>query len=172
MWNFTSNLLEDGVVLESDPLLAAQGANSNVFVPVSYGTGAPLLAIGSEYTNCTVSEDGAVSATRSVGPLEEFKLILNGQDRMKAQGGKYFNQVQPYTYHSGSPMPGVYSYSFALRPEEHQPSGTCNFSRIDNAQVSIKLKASASSSTTMHLFATNYNVLRVQSGMGGLSFSS
>jgi hypothetical protein len=172
MWNFTSNLLEDGVVLESDPLLAAQGANSNVFVPVSYGTGAPLLAIGSEYTNCTVSEDGAVSATRSVGPLEEFKLILNGQDRMKAQGGKYFNQVQPYTYHSGSPMPGVYSYSFALRPEEHQPSGTCNFSRIDNAQVSIKLKASASSSTTMHLFATNYNVLRVQSGMGGLAFSN
>ena len=171
LWNFSSNLAQEAVVLESDPRPAVAGA-SNVFVPVTYASGAPLVAIGTGYSQSTLSEDGAVGATRAVGPLEEFKLILNGQDRMKAQGGKYFNQVQPYTYHSGSPMPGVYSYSFALRPEEHQPSGTCNFSRIDNAQVSVKVKASASSSTSLHLFATNYNVLRVQSGMGGLSFSS
>ena len=68
-----------------------------------------------------------------------FKLVLNGQDRFKEQGGKYFNHVQPFVHHSASPMPGIYSYSFALKPEEHQPTGTCNFSRIDNAQVSIAL---------------------------------
>ena len=170
LWNFTSNLAETAVVLESD--VRAVGATSNIFVPVTYATGAPLLAVGQGYSESTVCEDGAVAATRAVGPLSEFKVILNGQDRMKAQSGKYFNQVQPYTYHAGSPVPGVYSYSFALKPEEHQPSGTCNFSRIDNAQVSVTLKSGATQSETMHLFATNYNVLRVQSGMGGLAFSN
>jgi len=170
LWNFTSNLAETAVVLESD--VHALGATSNIFVPVTYATGAPLLAVGQGYSESTVCEDGAVAATRAVGPLSEFKVILNGQDRMKAQSGKYFNQVQPYTYHAGSPVPGVYSYSFALKPEEHQPSGTCNFSRIDNAQVSVTLKSGATQSETMHLFATNYNVLRVQSGMGGLAFSN
>ena len=170
LWNFTSNLAETAVVLESD--VHALGATSNIFVPVTYATGAPLLAVGAGYSESTVCEDGAVAASRAVGPLSEFKVILNGQDRMKAQSGKYFNQVQPYTYHAGSPVPGVYSYSFALKPEEHQPSGTCNFSRIDNAQVSVTLKSGATQSETMHLFATNYNVLRVQSGMGGLAFSN
>lgn len=170
LWNFTSNLNESAVVLESD--IHALGATSNIFVPVTYATGAPLVAVGTGYSESTICEDGAVAAARAVGPLSEFKLVLNGQDRMKAQGGKYFNQVQPYTYHTGSPVPGVYSYSFALKPEEHQPSGTCNFSRIDNAQVNVSLKSGATSSETMHLFATNYNVLRVQSGMGGLAFSN
>jgi hypothetical protein len=65
----------------------------------------------------------------------------------------------------------VYSYSFALKPEEHQPTGTCNFSRIDNAQVAVTIPTGVAS-TTMHMFAVNYNVLRIQSGMGGLAFSN
>ena len=105
------------------------------------------------------------------GPLDKFKLILNGQDRFKEQTGKYFNQVQPYHHHSGAAPVGVYSYSFALKPEEHQPTGTCNFSRIDNAQAAITLKV-APNNTTLSMFAVNYNVLRIQSGMGGLAFSN
>jgi hypothetical protein len=71
-------------------------------------------------------------------------------------------------------MPGIYSYSFALKPEEHQPTGTCNFSRIDNAQVAIKIKSDmdTGAATSLNMFATNYNVLRIQSGMGGLAFSN
>jgi hypothetical protein len=71
-------------------------------------------------------------------------------------------------------MPGIYSYSFALKPEEHQPTGTCNFSRIDNAQVAIKIKEAmgTGAATSLNMFATNYNVLRIQSGMGGLAFSN
>ena len=171
-WNFTSNVAEDAVVLESSVLKHATAAGSNVFVPVTFSSGAPLYYAGLEGSESTLSEDGTVTATTAVGPLKEFKLILNGQDRFKAQPGKYFNTVQPYQYHSGSPMPGIYSYSFALQPEGHQPSGTCNMSRIDNAQVSVELKSGASTSETMHLFAVNYNVLRVQSGMGGLAFSN
>jgi len=109
-----------------------------------------------------------------VGPLNQFKIILNGQDRFKEQLGKYFNQYQPFVYHSGCPYPGIYVYSFALQPEEHQPTGTCNFSRIDNAQVAVSIKAGGISGSPpqQKLFAVNYNILRIQSGMGGLAFSN
>ena len=117
-------------------------------------------------------EDGAVSGSDSVGPIETFKLVLNGQDRFKEQPGKYFNQVQPFVHFDGTPYPGVYAYSFALEPTAHQPTGTCNFSRIDNAQVAIKVKDLATTSESLHMFAVNYNVLRIQSGMGGLAFSN
>jgi hypothetical protein len=135
--------------------------------------GAPKMVVGgSADQDPWYGEDGAVTAGQPVGPLSTFKLILNGQDRFKEQSGKYFNQVQPFYHHSGNPYPGIYSYSFALKPEEHQPTGTCNFSRIDNAQVEVVQKASTSRTTNMHMFAVNYNVLRIQSGMGGLAFSN
>jgi len=159
LWNFTSASTDANIVLTSN----VEGLQSNCVVsPSVYG--APLLALGADGGDSTFTED-------AVGPLSEFKLILNGQDRFKAQKGKYFNQVQPFNHHTGSPYPGVYAYSFALKPEEHQPTGTCNFSRIDNAQVAVTMGA-ANGATTMHMFATNYNVLRIQSGMGGLAFSN
>jgi hypothetical protein len=108
----------------------------------------------------------------AVGTIDTFKLVLNGQDRMKEQSGKYFNQLQPFQHHTGSPYAGIYSYSFALKPEEHQPTGSCNFSRIDNAQVAVKTAGDNTAATNLHMFAVNYNVLRIQSGMGGLAFSN
>jgi hypothetical protein len=159
LWNFTSESNDNDVVLTSN---VADLQSNCVVSPSVYG--APLLVLGADGGSATFTED-------AVGPLSEFKLILNGQDRFKAQKGKYFNQVQPFNHHTGSPFPGVYSYSFALKPEEHQPTGTCNFSRIDNAQVAVTMGA-ANGATTMHMFATNYNVLRIQSGMGGLAFSN
>ena len=59
-------------------------------------------------------------------------------------------------------------YSFALKPEEHQPSGTCNFSRIDNAQ----LVTTGALLNSDNIYAVNYNVLRIMSGMGGLAYSN
>jgi hypothetical protein len=166
-WNFTSNAATAGsVVLEANPT-----AYGNCHVPISEGTGAPLLSVGSSGSSVQWAEEGA-ALSLSAGPLDTFKLVLNGQDRFKEQKGKYFNQVQAFNHHSGTPYPGVYSYSFALKPEEHQPTGTCNFSRIDNAQVAVTLKSGATDSQVMHMFATNYNVLRIQSGMGGLAFSN
>jgi len=156
-------------------------------------TGNAYAMTGTYQSNSYWSEDGvpaylasvpafspgaAIPATVSagvpgieVGPLYNFKLILNGQDRFAQQPGKYFNVTQPFYYHTGNPYPGIYCYSFALQPEEHQPTGTCNFSRIDNAQVSVTLKPGVSS-TQQRMFAVNYNVLRIQSGMGGLAFSN
>ena len=157
LWNFTSG----SPVLTSN--VANVVADSNVLMATSQ-SGAPLLLSG--------TENGAPWTEELAGPIDTFKLVLNGQDRFKEQEGKYFNQVQAFQHHTGSPMPGVYSYSFALKPEEHQPTGTCNFSRIDNAQVAIKTKNLTGVPTSLNMFAVNYNVLRIQSGMGGLSFSS
>jgi len=167
LWNFTSNVGISDVIVESDP--TADDATANVFVPLTHAAGVPLF----DASGLRMTEEGA-STANAVGPLETFKLVLNGQDRFKEQSGKYFNQVQPFNHHSGCPMPGVYAYSFALKPEEHQPTGTCNFSRIDNAQVAIKVKSdmATGAATSLNMFATNYNVLRIQSGMGGLAFSN
>ena len=161
MWNFTTASTDGNVKMQTAPVIAG---DSNCLVSTST-FGAPQLGLGS------VIGGDAIFTEDSVGPLTNFKLVLNGQDRFKEQKGKYFNQVQSYQHHTGSPYPGIYSYSFALKPEEHQPTGTCNFSRIDNAQVAVTMGA-ANNATTMHMFATNYNVLRIQSGMGGLAFSN
>jgi hypothetical protein len=108
-------------------------------------------------------------------PVEVAKLQLNGQDRFTEREGSYFDRVQPYQHHSRTPSTGINVYSFALRPEEHQPSGTCNFSRIDKAtlQLTVSLNTVISSRTAqVRVYALNYNVLRVMSGMGGLAYSN
>lgn len=154
LWNFTSGT----------PVLTSNiGLTSGNALMTTSQSGAPLLLAG--------ELGGGAWTEELAGPVDSFKLVLNGQDRFKEQTGKYFNQVQPFQHHTGSPCPGVYSYSFALKPEEHQPTGTCNFSRIDNAQVAIKTKLLATA-TSLNMFAVNYNVLRIQSGMGGLAFSN
>jgi hypothetical protein len=107
-------------------------------------------------------------------------IQLNGQDRFYMREGSYFNLVQPYQHHENTGgNPGINVYSFALKPEEHQPSGTLNFSRIDTAYLNIKLAPmvttnSGSNSNTgkIKVFAVNYNVLRIMSGMGGLAYSN
>ena len=108
-------------------------------------------------------------------PVEVAKLQLNGQDRFTEREGSYFDRVQPYQHHSRPPSTGINVYSFALRPEEHQPSGSCNFSRIDKAtlQLSVSLNTVIGARTAqVRVYALNYNVLRVMSGMGGLAYSN
>jgi hypothetical protein len=112
----------------------------------------------------TTANAGVYSAN-----LSNAKLQLNGHDRFAERPGDYFKQVQPYQHHTNIPSGNVYVYSFALKPEEHQPSGTCNFSRIDNATLQ---QTWSSAPTNIKVFAVNYNVLRVMSGMGGLAYSN
>jgi hypothetical protein len=80
-------------------------------------------------------------------PISEVLLQLNGHDRFESQDGNYFNYVQPWEAHSATPSDGVNVYSFALNPEDHQPSGTCNFSRIDNATLALTLPNGAANSS-------------------------
>ncbi len=106
--------------------------------------------------------------------VDDARLVLNGHERFEKRSGTYFNYVQPYQHHTGCPSGGVYVYSFALNPEKHQPSGTCNFSRIDNATLELTLKepTNIDDVSTMEIYAHGYNVLRIMSGMGGLAYSN
>ena len=126
-------------------------------------------------------------------PTAVAKIQLNGQDRFVEREGSYFGVVQPYQHHTNSL--GVFQilttttetllrsggsinvYSFALKPEQIQPSGSCNFSRIDNAVLNLTLtpasfKENVNTSVNVNVYATNYNVLRIMSGMGGLAYSN
>jgi hypothetical protein len=108
-------------------------------------------------------------------PCVTAKLQLNGQDRFSEREGSYFDVVQPYQHHTRNPDSGINVYSFALKPEEHQPSGTCNFSRIDNAVLQLVLSSATVSGTStakVRVYAINYNVLRVMSGMAGVAYSN
>jgi hypothetical protein len=101
-------------------------------------------------------------------PVVTAKLQLNGQDRFSEREGSYFDVVQPFQHHTRAPDTGINVYSFALRPEEHQPSGTCNFSRIDNAVLQLVLSSATVTGTQtakVRVYAVNYNVLRVMSGI-------
>jgi hypothetical protein len=137
----------------------------------------------SDHGDSGVSDAGAFVLAESAlnmhcwgqNPVVTAKLQLNGQDRFSEREGTYFDLVQPFQHHTRSPDTGINVYSFALRPEEHQPSGTCNMSRIDNATLQLVLSTNAiggDNTAKVRVYATNYNVLRVMSGMGGLAYSN
>lgn len=113
-------------------------------------------------------------------PVDICKLQLNGHDRFSEREGRYFNLIQPYQHHTNVPSTGINIYSFGSKPEDHQPTGTCNMSRIDNATLILTVtRATVTVPNTTNtrtakikVFATNYNVLRIMSGMGGLAYSN
>jgi len=134
------------------------------------------------------------SNTESVESFKTGLLQLNGHDRFYVRYADYFRKVQNYERHTRVPRVGtdliglgseydaksslrqyIYSYSFALSPEEHQPSGTCNFSRIDNAVLQLTYNSTVETylqALNLNIYAVNYNVLRIMSGMGGLAYSN
>jgi len=138
-----------------------------------------------DYFNFSNSTPG----NEKLGPdlMTRAALRLNGHYRFNpARGPLFFRQWQPFIHHTRIPDSNLYVYSFALRPEEHQPSGTCNFSRIDNTILEFQMDTStvvkstvvpghvspAASSALLTVYARNYNVLRIMSGMGGLAYSN
>ena len=126
------------------------------------------LTGGATPSSIVLGEPGSTSNT-------QCKIILNGTDRFTARNLKYFTRNQVWDCHTGFGATAVADsiavYSFALRPEEHQPSGTCNFSRIDTAQLAF-IGGNAETIAALNIYAVNYNVLRIMSGMGGLAYSN
>ena len=198
-FNYSDDFSSDGMIVSllSQANTSSVGAAQNTGIQNSMATA--VLGAGPTSTYATVLTDNSLdvggtaefetgvnyllakvilgSGVRCEGknPVEVGKLQLNGQDRFTEREGSYFDRVQPYQHHSRTPSTGINVYSFALRPEEHQPSGTCNFSRIDKAtlQLTVSLNTVISARTAqVRVYALNYNVLRVMSGMGGLAYSN
>jgi hypothetical protein len=136
--------------------------------------GNQVFEVTTNYLLAKVILDSGVKC-EGKNPVEVAKLQLNGQDRFTEREGRYFSVVQPYQHHTRTPSVGINVYSFALKPEEHQPSGTCNFSRIDKATLQLTVSVNTvrlGRTAQVRVYAVNYNVLRVMSGMGGLAYSN
>lgn len=121
----------------------------------------------------------------SGNPVREALIQLNGHDRFDKREGSYFNYVQPDQHHTNTPADGINVYSFALHPEQHQPSGSANLSRIDNTQLNLWLSDPTQrrglpalpyfrndAGHELYIFDVNNNILRVMSGMGGLAYAN
>ena len=169
--------------LTSNAFINTSGGFDDPFANVISGVTATSDPFGSNTTDSGVSDAGTFVLAETAldmhcwgeNPVVVAKLQLNGQDRFSEREGTYFDLVQPFQHHTRSPDTGINVYSFALRPEEHQPSGTCNFSRIDNATLQLVLSNSTVqgvNTAKVRVYAVNYNVLRIMSGMGGLAYSN
>lgn len=145
-------------------------------VRAATGEGAAIYdVIVRQYDNYGVYMNG------NENPVQKGLLQLNGHDRFSERDGTYFNYVQPWQHHSNTPSDGICMYSFSLNPEDHQPSGTCNMSRIDNATLNLTFGVDGvadfkstylADDSKISIYALNYNVLRILSGMGGLAYSN
>ena len=164
----SSGSVDDGAYIDSNGLFVDQN-------PVDVEAGVDLTQSSvSDAGTFVLSETSLDMHCWGQNPVVTAKLQLNGQDRFSEREGTYFSWVQPFQAHTRCPDEGINVYSFALRPEEHQPSGTCNFSRIDNATLQLVLSNATVQGTNtakVRVYATNYNVLRIMSGMGGLEDS-
>jgi hypothetical protein len=127
--------------------------------------------VSKPYWNNFTNRNGDNQYVLAKNPVTIAKIQLNGNDRFSERKGSYFSLVQPYQHHEATPNnfnTGINVYSFAIKPEEHQPSGTLNMSRIDTAVLSV----ASSVAGTIYIYTVNYNVLRILSGMGGLAYSN
>jgi hypothetical protein len=158
------------------------GSNWN---PLTQSPARPMVGdvengMGVAYSTFGAGHGRLTPFTYDVSPIYKQRLQINGQDRLDERYGDYFNKVQPYQHHSGTTKnhPGIYMYSFALKPEEHQPSGTCNFSRIDTATLvvdfvgEVVVDSDRDATWDIRVYAVNYNILRIMSGMAGLAYSN
>ena len=107
-------------------------------------------------------------------PIISAKIQLNGHDRFSLRDGKYFNLIQPYQHHSNIPSTGINVYSFALYPEDHQPSGSCNFSKVDTSNLMFTLTKESvllQRKCNIRIYGVNYNILKIDAGMGRVAYS-
>jgi len=181
--SFPYNYVQDGSSSSAVASLGVPvglGAGNNFNVPSSFYPNVPGFVqanglgpgntLATDFVNFTGTDalttagDGADHAglgPRNAGrnPVIRAKLQLNGHDRFQERLGSYFNLVQPYQCHTNIPATGINVYSFALQPELHQPSGTCNMSRIDQCHLLLQITPKAAYGSKVRVYATNYNVL-------------
>jgi hypothetical protein len=123
-------------------------------------------------TNDLFNYSNTVDSLKVRGNIMNSGLIyINGIERFSLRNGDYFRLIQPYQKHTRSPNDFYYLYSFSIKPEEHQPSGCSNFSKIDTKELFLNI-APGLGSCQLRVYGLNYNILRIYSGMGGIAFSN
>jgi hypothetical protein len=136
--------------------------NSTVLSVYPYG--------GNEWYNFSTQsyKNGKVNGT---DPMIRGKLIFEGQELFDTKDAKFFRNVVPYQRHTNIPNNFIYVYSFSLNPEEFQPSGACNFSRIDSQMLYLEISDQLID-PIITIFASNYNILNISGGMAGVEYTT
>jgi hypothetical protein len=106
--------------------------------------------------------------------MQTAQPVFNNNDRMEIEDHDFYANLQLFKYHTGYTPQGLYILSFALNPEEHQPSGTQNFSRLDYQEFRINIFNTypIEQRFDCYMYAINYNVFRIVGGMGSTVFSN
>ena len=106
--------------------------------------------------------------------MQSAQPVFNNNDRMEVEEHAFYQNLEVFKYHSGLPPQGIYVLSFALKPEEHQPSGTQNFSRLDYQEFRVNIFNTypIEDRFNCYFFAINYNVFRIIGGMGSTVFAN
>jgi hypothetical protein len=108
-----------------------------------------------------------------VDDINNLTFLYNGNERFEPRSGEYFRLVQPFQKHRQSVFDKyIYVYSIAAKPEDHQPSGASNFSKIDRIEFISNLRSNRPYNSLLKIFGLNYNILRITKGMGGVAFSN
>ena len=189
--SFDAELWADYIFLDTDERRRFAQLSHEYLIEQVQFTGAENYTIGSSATEVSKAiklsfnhpvkeliwvarESGSTKNTwTTYKGISSAKLQLNGNDRFAVRDGAYFTHVQPYQHHTNIPVDkNINVYSFALKPEEHQPSGTLNMSRIDTSTLQMTVTGANSATGEIMIYAVNYNVLRILSGMGGLAYSN
>jgi hypothetical protein len=142
------------------------------------------------FTKCRWNNFSTTKLNKGIS-VDNMTLDLQGYRRIDDANGKYFNYVQPYYHHSNTPSDGINCYNFCLKPEEHQPTGGCNFSRIPKSIINISINPNMftyydadmndilvqedddiakTTDVTLIFYTINYNVLRILGGYGATAF--
>jgi hypothetical protein len=120
-----------------------------------------------------LQNNGSETGVATTDLLGTAILRLDGYDRFYVRNAPYFRLTQPYQHHTVVPISPVfiYLYSFSIKPEEEQPTGTLNCSKIDDINLGLTFNPGyINQDRTLQVYATNYNVLRIVGGLGGLAF--
>jgi hypothetical protein len=140
----------------------------------SYSNNINGLNKNNDYFNYSIqsanSQEEYLYAAKVYEPFKNAELFMNGNSRFNKRNATYFRTIQPLNYHSKVPLKHIYIYSFSLKPEEHQPSGVCNFSKLK--KVELKFENPNTSNTEILIFGVAYNLLRFKGGLAGLAYGS
>jgi len=183
----TLNSSNDAVIAYTVDVVTHSLSLTDVSVPIDYWVDnrSTTASNGLNPYDCTVVQlnNYGLRLDGKGNPVLDGNIQLNGHDRFDIMDGSYFNYVQPYHHHTRTPADGINVYSFGLHPEQHQPSGSANLSRIDSTLLVIRFadtirmnlavpQLNLSADSLFYIYAFSYNVLRVMSGMGGLAYSN
>ena len=173
--NFSHSVKEIIWITKNNALTSTtDGSGNGINDHFNYSRGMGSDGSGNLYSALNfhaTAENVVGNLTYNDDPMTEAKILFNGEDRISAgnRNAQYFNLVQPYYHHTGHPSPGIYVYSFALRPEEYQPSGSVNMSRIDDQKLTMSFNGT--SQNKLIAFGLNYNILVITDGLANLVWS-